>query len=257
MTGRMREAQDGTATIHDIDIDSFTRFAEYIYGGDYNMVQPIVKSEQREDPQFIHAYEEPAHEEPAHEEPAYEEPAVEEPPMEDLDWALPTKTRKKGARMATPKQTLLSLADYSFRKPLTEVFPVVPTGTFASTESAGDDDTPGDFTEVLLCHARVYSMADQFQVSKLKELAIYKIYMLLRQINDSDDCHVSNLVSILDFVYGHTMDLESTEEPLRDLLAHYVAWDFRGRMEEEDFKAYLAKNGAFTLDVCEKVSMRL
>ena len=242
MTGRMREAQDGTATIHDIDIDSFTRFAEYIYGGDYNMVQPIVKSEQREDPQFMHAY---------------DEPATEEPFMEDLDWAVPTKTRKKGARKATPKQTLLSLADYSFRKSLTEVFPVVPRGTFVSTESAGDYDTQGDFTEVLLCHARVYSMADQFQVSKLKELAIYKIYMLLRQINHSDNCHISNLISILDFVYGHTMGLESTKEPLRDLLAHYVAWDFRGRMEEEDFKAYLVKKGAFTLDVCEKVSMRL
>lgn len=177
--------------------------------------------------------------------------------MEDLDWAVPTKTRKKDARKATPKQTLLSLADYSLMKPLTEAFPVVPRGTFASTEPAGDDDTKGDSTEVLLCHARVYSMADRFQVPGLKELAVYKIYMLLRQIDDSDDCHVSNLVSILDFVDGHTIDLESTKEPLRDLLPRYVAWDFRGHMEEEDFKAYLAKIGAFTLDVCEKVSMRL
>lgn len=81
--------------------------------------------------------------------------------------------------------------------------------------------------------------------------------MLLRQIIDSSHCFVGDLVCLLEYAYGHTMDLESTSEPLRDLLAHYVAWEFRSRMGEENFKVYLAENGAFARDVCEKVSLRL
>jgi hypothetical protein len=243
--GPMREAQDGTATIHDVEVDSFTRFAEYIYGGDYNAVPHTIKSKQREHPQD-------------------DDYPIPEPSVEHDDWGtFPTSAVKKSkkVRKATlnfpEPTTLLSLADYPVVSPVTEVFPVIIRDTFPGTEPAEDCDTEYDFTEVLLCHARVYCMADRFQVPRLKELAIYKLCMLLRHIVDSSHCYVSNLVSLLDYVYGHTMDLESTSEPLRDLLAHYVAWDFRSRMGEEDFRVYLAENGAFARDVCEKVSMRL
>jgi hypothetical protein len=258
MTGPMCEAKDGTATIHDVEVDSFTRFAEYIYGADYNAVQPILASEKPEKAPYDYAFAEPPMEEPvpAVEEPDMEEPAAEAPAVED-DWLFSGWSSRKGAGKAISKPTLPSLADYSVVSPVTEAFPVVLRAISPSTNPIEDCDTLWDFTEVFLCHARVYSMADRFQVPRLKELAISKIHMLLRQIVDYDHCYLSDLVSLLDYVYSHTMHLESTREPLRDLLAHYVAWDFRIRMEDEDFKAFLAENGAFAQDVCEKVSMRL
>jgi hypothetical protein len=244
MTGPMREAQDGVAIIHDVEVDSFIRFAEYIYGGDYNVVQHTIKSEQREYPE--------------------DDCPISEPSVEHDDWDFPTKGSKKSIKKSRKAivnfpelETLLSLVEYPVVSPVREAFPVITTDTFPGAGPAKDCDKKCDFTEVLLCHARVYCMADRFQVPRLKELAIYKLYMLLRQIIDSSDCYVSNIVSLLGYVYGHTAELESTSEPLRDLLAHYVAWDFRSRMGEEDFRVYLAENGAFARDVCEKVSMRL
>jgi hypothetical protein len=46
------------------------------------------------------------------------------------------------------------------------------------------------------------------------------------------------------------MCLKSTKDPLRDLLAHYAAWDFRHG--EGAFPDYLAENEVFT-----RLSMRL
>jgi hypothetical protein len=255
MTGPMREAREGTATIHDVEVDSFTRFAEYIYGGDYSKVQPrVVGSELGEATQNHDISEDAPFEVPP--------PPLEDPPGPELfveefgGWGVSSKPKyRKIARKGSSVQTPASLADYSVMRPMTEAFIVKVQDS--DVEPAGDNGIQYDFAEVLLCHARVYSMADRFQIPKLKELAVHRIYTVLRHVEDTDHCYLGNLVSLLDYVYVHTMDLKSTKEPLRDLLAHYAALHFRELMEGADFKAYLAQNGEFTQDVCEKISKRL
>lgn len=94
MKGPMREAQDGTATLHDVEVDSFIRFAEYIYGGDYNVVQHTVKSEQREYPQ--------------------DDCIISEPFVEHDDWSsFLTRDVKKSGRGRKAPQASWSRRRYS------------------------------------------------------------------------------------------------------------------------------------------------
>lgn len=41
----MRESQERLASIEDVDETTFARFAEYLYTGDYNTLQPVRSQE--------------------------------------------------------------------------------------------------------------------------------------------------------------------------------------------------------------------
>src|SRR5437773_611784 len=42
MCGNMREAEEKQTSLRDVDEDTFIRFAEFIYGSDYNVAEPLI-----------------------------------------------------------------------------------------------------------------------------------------------------------------------------------------------------------------------
>lgn len=70
-------------------------------------------------------------------------------------------------------------------------------------------------------------MADYFQAQGLKDLAVCKMHKTLKEIIQSEKKYVKNITSVLEFSYKNTICLDSSKDKLRDLMTHYVAWDFR------------------------------
>jgi hypothetical protein len=50
---------------------------------------------------------------------------------------------------------------------------------------------------------------------------------------------VGELVELIQLAYRNTPDLKSKEEPLRNLLTHYVAWNFEELAPMKKFQDFL------------------
>jgi hypothetical protein len=81
-----------------------------------------------------------------------------------------------------------------------------------------------DYAEAL-CHVRLYVFAEQYQINKLKDLALCKLHSTL-QNTTFRPLRVKELCDLIRLAYQNTPELKSKEEPLRSLLTHYVAWRF-------------------------------
>ena len=234
MTGQMKEAQENTAKLPNIDPSTFFRFAEYIYRGNYNVPGPVRTEIENAGSQAVD----------------------HTTSFERSTASLPPLSRRKVAYNQPFSPRIVKLGGFG-------AFPLPPVSvkTFPTIlePCVADESVQQDFTEAICCHARVYVMADYFQAQGLRDLAICKMHRTLKEVIQSEKKYVKNITSILEYSYRSTICLESTKDKLRDLMTHYVAWDFRKVMGNADFKAGLTSktSDAFMVDICEKVSLRL
>jgi hypothetical protein len=245
ITGQMREAKEGIAIIDDVDEDTFAHFAEFIYSGNYNSTEPKAVS--------VKACSEECEEGP------YSILSMKADPLSTFSFSTPQRPKK--TRKEDPKKVVkifIEFADIPLPIHTATPFPTIVEAAFPSLEPAVEgSDTKYDVTDVLLCHARVYTLADRFQTQALKDLALCKMHRVLKALIMSDDWYIEDIVSLIEYSYENTAGLQRGKEPLRNILAHYAACDFRRLMQQQGFREYVMKGGPFVCDTCEKVSQRL
>jgi len=238
MTGQMKEAQENTANLPDIDPLTFARFAEYIYRGNYNVPGPAQINHEKASLGLVDNVK----------------------AVQTLASAPSLPSRRKVAqnqgppKPSPPKPSVVNLesfSDFPLASDTSETFPSILEPFFV------DKNFQQDFTKPIRCHAHVYVMADYFQAQNLKDLAIRKMHKTLEYVIQSEKRCVKNMVSILEYSYKNTMHLEPSKDKLCDLLTLYVAWDFRSVMDDEGFKASLKTSNAFMVDISEKICLRL
>jgi hypothetical protein len=241
----MQEAQEGHACLEDVDEDTFVRFAEYIHVGDYNVSSPqVVPVELPKSDSSSQAGEN------------LPEFAAEETleghnpiPVED-QWAMWTTGASRNARTRKSQAHALPLfADLVYPYPEELAFPINAVGR----KNAGPTE---DYSEVFLCHARAYVFAEKYQVTGLKKLVCYKLHQTLHKFTIYAP-RVGDIIGLIQYSYRNTPELEHSEEPLRNLLAHYAASNFKQLVQTAEFQELLAEGGAFAKDVSKKVSERL
>jgi hypothetical protein len=242
MTGQMREAKEGIAIIDDVDEDTFACFAEFIYSGNYDSTDPKAVSAK--------AFSEECEEGP------YSMPSSDPERIFSTFAPLSKKNRKEDPKRVVKK--FIEFADIPLPTYTTTPFPAIVDAASPPLEPAAEESYTGyDFTDVLLRHARVYTLADRFQTQALKDLALCKMHRVLKELIVSDDWYIEDIVSLVEHTYENTADLQKGKEPLRNILAHYAACDFRRLMQHQGFREYVTKGGPFVCDTCEKVSQRL
>jgi BTB/POZ domain len=259
MHNQMKESQEHRARLSNVDTDTFTRFAEFIYGGDYNaaeagtVLDDVETEETREESESLSARQAYLLDSATEDAP----PAEDAPPDEvpGLDSALSfgfTSKHNRGRKIRIRKQlqSLASLAAFPIPDKKDISFPKIDDATFKN-----DSELLYDYTEAL-CHVRLYAFAEQYQVQDLKNLVLHKLQKALKDTN-FHPLHTDELADLVELAYKSTPNLSSREEPLRELLTHHVAWNFKALAPTKDFQRFLEAGGTWVNDICQKVCRRL
>lgn len=100
-------------------------------------------------------------------------------------------------------------------------------------------------------------MADCFMLDRLKSMAVESLREALKFIScpNSEPGVISDVITLIEYVYAHTNRLVSEEEPLRKLVT-FAATNYTS-MDGQDFQTLMSRGGDFVLDLVPKLMHRL
>lgn len=116
-----------------------------------------------------------------------------------------------------------------------------------------------DYREVLLAHARVYSLAQNQKVEALQKLAYKRLLSALLSIGEVEPGSqvVVDFIDLLRYVYSHTVSSESSEEPLQNIVSQFAALNFPTLESRDEMKGLIREGGKLASDLMGKVCKRL
>lgn len=118
-----------------------------------------------------------------------------------------------------------------------------------------------DFEKILLTHARVYALAHFKSIAALKALAqerLSGILLRLHPLHHNPNPHLAmNIVNLATYVYGNTDSLSNSQEPLRNIISHFVALNFATLQSDPAAAELMCNGGDFVRDFLAKLCKRL
>jgi hypothetical protein len=221
ITGAMQEAKGQQASLEDVDEDTFTRFGEFLYGGNYNVTKPTV----------------------------VDQPRSEGGDSKSASQQLPSK-RKKQDNRTRAQERFLGFANLQL--------PTVDKDSFPVIESSGVEKNTSkmyDYSQAF-CHVHLYTFAEKYQINSLKNLILCNLHKVLRDTKFHPS-RIGDLCDMIRYVYQNTPELISQEEPLRSMLVHYVACNFERLVLTEEFQELIIAGGPIIKALCQKVGQRI
>ncbi len=211
LNGSMKEATDGATSWEHVDEQTFIRFGQYVYTGNYEGEPPLKP-------------------EPEHQEG--EAQKEEDPPAEDDEWGFTftsKKSRKKkmafGAEPTEQFATKREEAWYKFENERS-----YNCGIAGIHFSGKNTDCRVEYKEVFLSHARLHMLAGYYGIEQLAQLTLHKLHRTLCSF-DLHDERVCDVVDLLRFCF------EEDERPaLRELVAMYTVCHFEKLWEVFEFQ---------------------
>ena len=248
MRGKMSESASRVVTWIDVDQETFVRFAQFAYTGDYSVPKMIVNGQFHQQKQC---------EKPK--EVKNELWSVPEPPPFESSWGKKDKKKSKSAQFSfgetsrsaqTTDSTIFDKSHvYSLRQPRSK---------FADSCDPEIIDGPeeNNITEALLSHTMLYILAEKWGIDSLKMLTLFKLHQTLSMLV-IDSPKVPHIMELVRHGYAGTPDLETGIDDLRDLLCQYVAANVKVMSEHEDFLASIQDGGTFVRDLWKRVLPRV
>ncbi|OCT52813.1 hypothetical protein CLCR_10533 [Cladophialophora carrionii] len=264
--GAMLEAERKFAVFDDVDEETFIRFMEFAYTGDYSVAEPAVVLPPPEpdvdngggsrggaDSPVLDASDAylPAE--------APEEARSEEP---YFDFRSPRAKKDKKKRNPDP-------FDFGAGEPaapeprkskgelLWESFQdqAIVRSSSPWRPTANTDDFE-DYTLVFLCHAKLYVFADKYSIGPLLDLVLQKLRLNLSSFI-LHSRRIGDVVELLKYAYEHTADYPDGIDRLRDMVTDYVMCHLEKIVAHGDFKKLLQENGDVPKDLMPKLVQRL
>ena len=124
-----------------------------------------------------------------------------------------------------------------------------PEGSCAPSEHRAQINTEPceDYTEVFLCHARLYVFADKHHIEPLRKLAKHKLQRTLIAFNLYTE-RIADVVELIRYVYENTPPRGHTRDELRELVMRYVVCQYDKLALSEDFLNLMEEGGACVRD---------
>lgn len=236
MRGKMSESASRVVTWVDVDQETFVRFGQFAYTGDYSVPKMIVSG-------HVHQQKQPEKEK----EVKNHIWSLAEPPLSEDEWGSFTKKdkkKKRSAQFAFDKSPV-----YTLRQPRSK---------FADSCDPEIIDGPeeNNITEALLSHTLLYILAEKWGIDSLKMLTLFKLHQTLSMLV-LDSPKVPHIMELVRQGYAGTPDLETGIDGLRDLLCQYVAANVKIMSEHEAFLALIQDGGNFVRDLWKRVLPRI
>jgi hypothetical protein len=256
MRGDVPEGVAGEAKWEDVDKETFTRFAQFVYMGDYSTPKMIVKSSDQPYPldasgetitEFIPSPEAPIIEEAPSEAPP-EAPPEDPPELWDLGTPM-KKGKKKSFSRAVPTPVFKTLS-----YPLIE-----PRFNFADTcDPIVGDEPSKNIGKVLLLHASLYVLAEKWGIDSLKRLTLFKIHKTLSMFS-LDIPKLEHIVHLVRYAYSdeRTPDLVTKVDGLRELICQYIVANAELTSRDTTFTALIEEGGPLARDLWKLAGPRI
>ncbi|KAI9841076.1 MAG: hypothetical protein M1838_003786 [Thelocarpon superellum] len=225
MNGSMEEARQGVARLEDVSEETFVRFTQFAYTGDY--VPPSFQ---------IAA--------------GAEELEKSNPYASDDDpWKLiQSKGKKKSHSFDRfdegEAQRLFKNVEYEL--------PRSRTALLAACEARPNRGSDEDYTPVFLGHAELYVFADQYGIKDLKTLVLHKLHRLL-VVFSAYESRVTDIVALVRYTYTNTPFCDNIADQFREMVLLYVASQFKKIGRSQDFVDLVAEGGSFAADLILKL----
>ena len=117
-----------------------------------------------------------------------------------------------------------------------------------------------DYTNVFLCHARVYVLAEKYDIKELCALALHKLQQTLEVFHVYAK-RVRDIVNLVRYSYSNenTRDNEVGQDidGLRKLIVHYVACVFETVASDDSFLVLMEEGGPFIRDLAPMLLKRI
>lgn len=254
--GEMKEASDGVAVWPEVDEGTFVRFWEFAYTGNYTAPKPaIVLALETQSSHHDEARKEPSPEEhpappapPAR--PVLEAEIDEEHVMSDrfdrFGFSRPQRVNKSKRMPVTGRDELWN----QFKKLNYHVPSPPPSPEKMRSPSLMDH------SEVFLSHARIYVLADYYDIEALMVLSLKRLHQALVGFEFSRN-RADDVTAVVDYCYGNTVDKGGNQDRLRHLLALYTACKVETMWPSTYFQEILERSGELSKAVIKNMLDRL
>lgn len=113
-----------------------------------------------------------------------------------------------------------------------------------------------DYTEVFLCHARLYVFAEKYDIWSLKQLSLHKLQRTLIGFTLYEE-RVRDVVELMRYSYLNTADRSESVDELRTLVVHYGACVVEHLARSPQFQLLLEEVGQLARDLVAQMIKRL
>lgn len=266
MNGKMSEAENGKTTLGDVLEDTFIRFCQFAYTGDY-----VTPDFTHDEPKPESLYCSPSGTtSPSASltsdvvvEVVAEAGPPEEPPLEvvsaevaavDLDtwsnWGQAIKKTKSKASKSIKLRRELDKKVYDINAARSE--------SLVQCDIRENKLSEEDYTSVFLGHARLYVFAEKWGIEPLKILSLYKLHRTLITFT-LFEARRRDIVQLATFAYSNdnTPDRDDIIDDLRALVIHYITCNLESLIEAPEFNHFLEQSGQFSRDLVKKMMKRI
>lgn len=270
----MSEAKEGCAWLEDVEESTFIRFSQFAYTGDYFAADPeilldsstIAWTPSKPTPGFV--FDGPVAVaskkfplpdlEPL--EPVDIPPAPEPLPETEHDLDQFDDQEKERAMDGSwdawtkpKKEAKDKMGKSAKKKGVRKYFWNAPRPSFHPRTNC---ESCEDYTEVFLCHARLYVFAEKYDIAPLKKLSVNRLHQTLSVFTLYKE-RVGDIVDLMQYSYANTVHRSSFDDPLRSLVIHYAASVVENLVQSSRFKALLEEPGELASDLVVKMIDRL
>lgn len=250
MNGLMREATDGIAILDDIDEQTFVRFCEYAYMGDYTpaqrqLVLAASKVNRAELPAPVKDYSDDFFGFPSSKKEKKEK-------KKSASVFSGFDSVEKSCGQCGREAPMQILWDEFQRRDYSVVSP-----KFRPRENLEEcEDNAGPF----LCHARVYVFADRYDIAGLRILALDKLHQALCSFKAAGN-QMGKVIDLPQFCYSNdnTRDNEAGQDidRLRSMVVHFVVCVFEIIVKDNSFLELMEEGGRFARDLTGLLGKRI
>lgn len=114
-----------------------------------------------------------------------------------------------------------------------------------------NNDEREDYTDVFLCHARLYKFSDRYVCKKLMDLTLQKLRLTLSKYKVYTE-RVSDIVELIRYTYAHTLD--EGQDALRALVLDFAVCYFQDLVKYPPFLELLGEGGFLATDLVVEIA---
>ena len=202
--GSMMEAEQGFATLEDVDVNTFVRFVQWLYYGYYDAASPRS--------------------------------------LASLDtYQSPVRVTQKAKTCNSCHRTTYDAIPQPNESFVQRSYTVRNVKKDAP-QPRPNSNKPEDYSEVFLGHARLYVFAEKYDLQILKTLALEELHATLAVYTLYQE-RTGDIVALLHYVYTNTAESKSGVEDLRTLLSQYMETEADTLVKAKDLQNLMIQDG--------------
>lgn len=247
----MAEASDGKANFDDVQENTFLRFCQFAYTGNYTTPEfthkPAVQLLDVSSP--LATSQDPSTIDRDDSIPPEPEPVPEPEPEVAGDWDFKPKKPKK--------PTKSRLLRKSFDDKLYDVETIHAIST-SLCEVRQNSSPTEDYTTVLLGHAQLYVFAEKWGIEALKTLSLYKLHKTLVSFT-LYAARRPDIAELLRYAYSdeHTPDRDGVVDDLRSLVMLYTVCEMESLINCPEFRSLVGEGGQLAQELVQMLMKRI